>query len=217
MNRCTATIWGLAVLFAIASPRAAAQELKVGITEQLGHLDVVHEGRSVRIQRIQDTNHRLADSWARTSRPCPPACIQPMVVAEGVATVGELELLDFLATKARSGGGWLVDARAPEAYRGETIPGAVNLPFSVVRPDNPHLDEVLQALGARRRGARWDFDAAKTLTLFCAGAWSDQAPRAAKVLLALGYPAGKMRYYRGGLQAWRSLGLTTVAANGTPR
>jgi len=31
----------------------------------------------VTVQRIQDTNNRLTDDYAKTSRPCPPFCIQP--------------------------------------------------------------------------------------------------------------------------------------------
>lgn len=206
------SVFGLSTLLWAGFGTAGAQELKVGISEQLAYVDVVHEGKRVRIQRIQDTNHRVVDAWARTSRPCPPSCIQPMSSAAGVATVGELELLDFLAAQGRAGSGLLVDTRPPEAYRAETIPGAVSLPFSIVRPENPHLGEVLRALGARQRGGQWDFDSAKELLLFCAGAWSDQSSRAVRGLLALGYPSGKLRYYRGGLQSWRLLGLTTVSA-----
>jgi hypothetical protein len=29
-------------------------------------------------------------------------------------------------------------------------------------------------------------------------------------MLREGYPAARIRYYRGGMQAWKSLGLTTV-------
>ncbi|MGD8570515.1 MAG: rhodanese-like domain-containing protein, partial [Gammaproteobacteria bacterium] len=35
-----------------------------------------------------------------------------------------------------------------------------------------------------------------------------QSPTAIKNLLALGYPAEKIYYYRGGMQAWQSLGMT---------
>jgi hypothetical protein len=38
--------------------------------------------------------------------------------------------------------------------------------------------------------------------------WCGQSPHAIKNLLALGYPAEKIYYYRGGMQAWQSLGLT---------
>jgi hypothetical protein len=30
-------------------------------------------------------------------------------------------------------------------------------------------------------------------------------------LLAMGYPAHKLKWYRGGIQEWKQLGLTTVA------
>ena len=38
----------------------------------------------------------------------------------------------------------------------------------------------------------------------------DQSSRAIQALLSLGYPAAKLKYYRGGMQAWKLLGLTTV-------
>ena len=56
----------------------------------------------------------------------------------------------------------------------------------------------------------WDFSRAKTLVLWCNGMWCGQSPRAIRGLLRLGYPAKKLRYYRGGMQAWQSLGLTVV-------
>ncbi len=40
--------------------------------------------------------------------------------------------------------------------------------------------------------------------------WCGQSPRAVKGLLALGFPPEKILYYRGGMQAWQSLGLTVV-------
>jgi rhodanese-related sulfurtransferase len=130
--------------------------------------------------------------------------------APGVDTLGELELLDFLVRDVRAGSGLLLDARLPEEFQVETIPSAVNIPFSVVRQDNPHLRDILLALGARWTGAQWDFGAARSLLVFCAGAWSGDAAQAIRAMLSMGYPASKLKYYRGGMQSWRSLGLTTV-------
>ena len=191
-------------------PGVAAQELRVGISPQRQYLDVQHDGKLVRIQRIQDTNHRLVDSWSRTSRACPPACLQPMQLAPGVLTVGELELLDFLDQQVRGDKGVLLDNRLPEFFKLETIPSAINLPFGVLQRDNPQLAKVLEALGAKRQGAQWDFQQAKELLMFCSAVWSDDTARATRALLALGYPADKLKYYRGGMQAWRLQGLTTV-------
>jgi rhodanese-related sulfurtransferase len=46
--------------------------------------------------------------------------------------------------------------------------------------------------------------------LWCNGPWCGQSPRAIRALISLGYPAEKLYYYRGGMQMWQSLGLTTV-------
>jgi rhodanese-related sulfurtransferase len=45
---------------------------------------------------------------------------------------------------------------------------------------------------------------------YCNGPWCGQAPTNIKQLLALGYPAHKLKWYRGGMQDWKMLGLTTV-------
>ena len=46
--------------------------------------------------------------------------------------------------------------------------------------------------------------------MFCNGIWCGQSPEAMKELIAIGYPQEKMKWYRGGMQSWLSLGLTTV-------
>ena len=193
-----------------------AQDGRVGIREQLPYVDVVHEGKKVRIQRIQDVQHRLIDNWAHTSRPCPPSCIQPLRAAPGIETVAELELLEFLEQRVKLGTGVLVDARAPELHRLETIPSAMNIPGAILRAENPRIEKLLTALGARKRGARWEFGDAAELLLFGNGAWSDDSRLAVLALLDLGYPADKLKYFRGGLQSWRSLGLTTVVPARAP-
>lgn len=188
-----------------------AQALQVRITPELEFVDVVHGGKPVRIQRIQDTGNKIIDDFAKTSRPCPEFCIHPMRVAPGVETLGELELLDFMTREVPQGQGLVVDARLAEFHRIETIPTSVNIPFTVIKAENPQIDRILQALGARSSGGKpWDFAGAKTLALWCNGPWCDQSSRAIKALLRLGYPAAKLKYYRGGMQAWKLLGLTTV-------
>ncbi len=186
--------------------------LEVNLTQDLPYLDLQYEDKRVRIQRIQDTSHRLDNSFAKTSRPCPPFCIHPMQAAIGVETVGELELLNFLATKVRTNRGLLVDARLPDWYQRGTIPGAVNIPWTILTsgPDNPFTAKILRALDAVEENGEWDFRRALELLLFCNGPWCDQSPRAIKNLIALGYPPEKLHYYRGGMQVWQLLGMTTV-------
>ena len=125
-----------------------------------------------------------------------------------VETVGEIELLEFLNTKVKDGKGLLVDARMPEFFKSETIPGSINIPFVLFTGENSQ--KVLGLLGAKEVDGKLDYTDAKELTLFCNGPWCDQSTRAIKALIKSGYPASKLKYYRGGMQLWKILGLTTV-------
>ena len=55
-----------------------------------------------------------------------------------------------------------------------------------------------------------NFSKAKTLVMFCNGMWCGQSPNNILNLLKLGYPSHKIKWYRGGMQDWEILGLTTV-------
>ena len=184
----------------------------VNITQDMEVAEVNINGNQVVIERIQDKNNRLDNDFAKTSRKCPPFCIHPMKAAENVETVGELELINFLREDVAAGRGLLVDARIPAWYEKGAIPGAVNIPFTLLSADdNPYLEDILTALGAVNRGGIWYFAKAKNLMLYCNGPWCDQSPRAIKGLLKAGYPAEKLFYYRGGMQNWQLLGLTTTS------
>ncbi len=217
--RMCRSVWRIVAfmaLFGLAAVQVqAAETRKVNIAPGMPYVDVKVGGKTIRIERIQDTKHRLTNSYTKTSRPCPPFCIQPMTAAPGVNTVGELELIDFLKTKVEKGKGVLVDARIPAWYRKGTIPGAVNIPFTLLAPDNPYRDKILLVLGARKlEDGTWDFGGARELLLFCNGPWCGQSPRAIRNLIAAGYPPEKLHYYRGGMQNWQLLGLTTVKPQG---
>jgi rhodanese-related sulfurtransferase len=226
MNRIILFLVGLA----LAGPAAA---LEVQVSEGKDQVQVIHEGKLVKIQRIQDLNHQITGGFAKTSRKCPPFCIQPMEVAPGVETVGELELFDFMENKLPDEGGYVIDARVTSWFEKGTIPGSINIPFTVfeLKPDDPKLVEALQLLGGKKRtnvsdfsrsleslglmgGDKktdyWDFNRAKDIVLWCNGPWCGQSPRAIRALLELGYPAEKIKYYRGGMQMWQVFGLTTV-------
>ncbi len=196
------------VLLAFAQQAVAA--IEVGITDFLPFVDVDHYGKTVRIERIQDTQNRLSNSYTKTSRPCPPFCIHPMKAAPGVETVGELELLDFLKTKVMDGEGLLIDSRMPDWHNKGTIPGSVNIPFSVLEEENQHTNAILGLLGAEQTNDGRTFSKAKILLMYCNGPWCDQSPRAIKNLLRFGYPPEKLKYYRAGMQGWQSMGLTII-------
>ena len=207
-----AMVAGALVAALAGGARAASDDdIKVKIAPGIPYVDVTIGGRTVRIMRNQDTKHRLTNSFTKTSRACPPFCIQPMSPAPGVHTVGELELLDFLKKKVETGRGVLIDARIPAWYRKGTIPGAVNIPFTLLDKRNPYRDRILMVLGAKKlEDGTWDFGAARELLLFCNGPWCGQSPHAIRNLIAAGYPPEKLYYYRGGMQSWQLLGLTVV-------
>lgn len=194
----------------------AAQAGDVWITPKIESVQVVNQGEPVVISRNQDPNHVVNPRYAYTSRKCPPFCIHPMHVAPGVETIGELEVLDYLARIAKGDQSVLVvDTRTPQWPKRGMIPGAVNIPWT-------HLDTKQEAtpesvnnilvghFGARSSDGKWDFSNAKTLVLYCNGMWCSQSTNAIKELLHYGYPPEKLKWYRGGMQDWEILGLTTV-------
>ncbi len=199
----------LAIPLVLASA-ALATDKAVRITPDQMTRSFTINGKLFEISRNQDSAATLSGEFAKTSRACPPFCIHPMSAGEGVETLGEIEVMDFLETRVANGRGLLVDSRVPEWFAKGTIPGAVNVPFATLEPTNPYRDDILSALGARKSGAGWDFTGALDLVLFCNGPWCDQSPRAIRNLIDAGYPASKLRYYRGGMQDWLILGLTVT-------
>ena len=216
---------------------ANAVALDVKLTDYLAYLEVDHDGEQVRIQRIQDTSNVLNDGFSKTSRKCPPFCIQPMKVAPGVATVGEAEIFRFMERELADGNGMIVDARTISWYKKGTIPGSVNIPFTefVGESDAPETIKALKQLGGVQRDEvnwitrsfeklmaalglfnadqktdAWDFSNARQVVFWCNGPWCGQSPRAINGLLSHGYPPEKVYYYRGGMQMWKVLGLTVV-------
>jgi rhodanese-related sulfurtransferase len=144
----------------------------------------------------------------RAGAPCPSRCVQSMTAATGVVTIGELEVIDFIDLFVTKAQGVLVDARLPVAYAAGTLPGAVNLPASTLYASNPYRGDLLNALGVRDGGYGQAFD----IVIFGGGPDDPAAQDALRALVASGYPAAKLKYYRGGLDVWTSLGLTV--ANG---
>jgi len=202
-------------LIALAITTLSAEptkDYKVKISDNLPYVDVDVMGEPVRIDRIQDTKHRLKNSYTKTSRPCPPFCVQPFEPIKGIETYGEIEMLDFLKNEVSNNTGVLVDARLPKWYKEGTIPGAINLPFSILNPktSKEYLAQVLPVLGAEKKGDNWDFTNAQKIVVFDNGPWCQQGVRAMEHLLELGYPKDKIKYYRGGMQYWQILGFKVL-------
>jgi 3-mercaptopyruvate sulfurtransferase SseA len=179
----------------------------VEITEGVPYINVTSHGKTYKIQRVQKPNTYLTNTFALTSRPSPPFFIEPFNVHKNVETYGELEVLDFISKHK----GVFIDARLPNWFAKSAIPTAVNLPFKVFLSDSVERDKALKSLGAQKNSNNtWNFSKASTILLYCNGAWCGQSPTAINALMELGYPQAKMKYYRGGMQSWQLLGLTTI-------
>ncbi len=105
-----------------ASFNLQAKDVEVKITKEQSY-STVHDGDElIKISRIQDTSHTIDGSFAKTSRPCPPFCINPLSLDKGVRTVAELEVIQFMETALYRGRGVLIDARTPSWHKKGTIP-----------------------------------------------------------------------------------------------
>lgn len=202
----------VAKLLSISLILSSANAVEVNIKEGLPYVDVDVNGKPVRIERIQDTNHKLKNSYTKTSRPAPPFTIQPFQPIAEIETVSELDVINFIAKDVNSNQGLLIDARMPKWYEVGTIPGATNIPFSILstRGTNALVDKIFQLFGAVKEGDKWNFANTQTLMVFDNGPWCQQGVRAMNNLVKLGYPKSKIKYYRGGMQYWQILGLTTI-------
>ena len=189
---------------------------EIGISASITQVEVLHNGRKITIRRNQDPNNTINPLYAKTSRKCPPFCIQPAKLAPGVETIAELEMLEYLRRKSEGDDSILViDSRTPDWLDNGTIPGSVNIPWTQLKPgagaDPFTIAEIMETqFGAVNYEGLWDFSQAKTLVLFCNGMWCGQSPTNIRTLMRFGYPPQKLKWYRGGIQSWESLGLTVV-------
>lgn len=219
MRACTALLLGVTLAcHALAEDDDdwdAFAPIQVSITPQLPGLHVLHRGERVWVQRNQDPSALIEPAFALTSRACPPFCLQPMVLADGIQTLGELEMLDYLGRLGRVPDMLVVDARSSPEYREAAIPGAINTPWTdlveAVGAVEFIIEERLSDFGGERAGSSWDFSAAKTLVIYDNGPWCGQAASMIRALLRFDYPADKIKWFRGGLQDWHTVGLTVIA------
>ncbi len=222
----------LALLTLIVTlPLHAAGDIGVGITADMPRVEFKINGKTHVIERNQNTRAIIDPRFARTSRPCPPFCIQPMTLAPGVETIGELEVIDYLQRMSKGENILVIDSRTPDWVKHGTIPGATNIPWTGINPKQGATTEGIVKILTSKFGVKlaegkdsfdvdeaivagdtskvFDFSNAKTLVLFCNGMWCGQSPNNIMNLLKFGYPPEKLKWYRGGMQDWAVLGLST--------
>ncbi|MHC5656306.1 rhodanese-like domain-containing protein [Stappia sp.] len=125
--------------------------------------------------------------------------LQPLIPVPGVHPAGELEVLAALGDENAR----VVDMRTTEWRVKATIPGSIHIPYTEVAM---RLDE----LGCSGEQGKWDCSGALEVFAFCNGPACPQSPTAIKAMVREGFPPEKIHYYRGGMQDWIVLGLTTV-------
>jgi len=139
--------------------------------------------------------------------------IQPAKIHPEVETYAELEILDFIEKMQKSSDMLLIDTRTEPWYIYRTIPGAINIPHTSISKSKIFPDDfrkALEILGVKGKPGEYNFSKAKTLALFCNGAWCGQSPSMIKALLILGYPAEKIKWYRGGIHDWLAMNMTST-------
>jgi rhodanese-related sulfurtransferase len=188
----------------------------VGIWGDQMEVTVTHNGTSTDITRNQDNKNTVNPAFAKTSRPCPPFCIQPAVLAPGVETIAERELMHYAEMMSNGDSSIIViDSRTPDWVAKGTIPSAINVPWTNLNPAKGatpiDIAEIMQSVfNVTESEGLFDFSDAKTAVMFCNGMWCGQSPNNIKNLLKFGYPAHKIKWYRGGMQDWEILGLSTA-------
>lgn len=195
-----------------STPLAAADEenggKRVMMTRDLFSLTVTHKGEKLEIRRNQDRTNEITPFYRPTWR----GRIQPMnpFSPQNVETIGELEMLDYIRRlDAGEGNILIIDSRMPGSTRRGMIPLAVNIPYRELKGEK--MAGIMQEqFGVVPGDPVWNFRDAATLVMYCNGPWCGQSPTAIKRLLRAGYPASRIKYYRGGMQSWESLGLTVV-------
>ena len=185
---------------------------RIKMNEKISSIITTDQGKKVEIVRIQDTAHKLTDDFAKTSRECPPYCIQPTKIHKDIKNVAELEVLSFIENYVNKHRGILVDTRLKSWFELESIPSAINIPYVGVQGfSKKSMKKLFVLLGKKEMpDGSWNFSDAKKMLIFDNGIWCAQAQYFVDALLKYNYPTDKIIYYRAGLQGWKLLGLTTV-------
>ena len=178
-----------ATLFAGTTLTAIASDENIQLWDKMNAYTVELEDGPMEITRVKT----------------PPALIkgylQPMVPAEGVTTVGEIDVIEAIGKE----NSMIVDMRMKDhVLQLGTIPGSINIPYTEVAMN-------MDQFGCEKESKGWSCaDANTKIYAFCNSSTCPQSPSGIRAMIREGYPAELIYYYRGGYQDWTIHGLTTV-------
>lgn len=147
------------------------------------------------IEIRQSTNFQVPAIFQHPeNRKCRPFCIQPdNIIGAKTIRVGDIPQL---AESINQGKTLLLDLRSRNWFKTGTIPGAIHFPYH-------------NLFGANAEQAMKKLTDGKDVIVFCNGWWCHQSPTGVLALKKTGY-AGKIYYFRGGIQDWVDAGLALV-------
>jgi rhodanese-related sulfurtransferase len=194
----------------IAMSAHAESWIKKGMTE----FTVKLNGETCTIKRNQTKDNKVHELYATTHRGRP----MPISLAPGIETLGELEFIDYMQKAQNDPNIMIVDTRTEGWHNNLRIPCTVNVPYTQLNDDEfVALSTVAENFGViENDDGKLDFSKAKTIVGYCNGFWCGQTPgmfvNAKYSLKNIGYPVEKLKYYRGGMQAWTALGMSVEGA-----
>jgi len=185
----------------------------VMISKGVKSIDMELNGDKFTIMRNQTVGNTITSLYETTHRGKP----QPMILADGLETLGELEFIAYMKKAQTDETIAIIDTRTPSWYEKLRIPGALNVPYTNFNAKVSAIETMEFEFNVKtKEDGTLDFTDAKTIVAYCNGNWCGQTPAMVKglqySLLNMGYPASKIKYYRGGMQSWTSLGFTVVGS-----
>lgn len=186
----------------------------VNISKGIKSIEMNLNGVEFTLQRNQDRSAKINELYNNTSFGVP----QKIVLAKGVETLGELEFIEYMKKAQTDDSIIIVDSRTSSWHERLRIPGTINVPYTNFQSKQTAIETMeFEFAVTKKADGTLDFSDAKTIVAYCNGYWCGQTPAMVNnvkySLINLGYPASKIKYYRGGMQAWTSFGLTVVGTH----
>jgi len=203
-------IFGILFIVILSTSTSFAQSF-VPISKGVKSVDITLDEETFTIIRNQSKEAKISPLYETTFRGTP----QPLILESGVETLGELEFIEYMKKAQNDESIIIVDSRTPGWYERLRIPGATNIPFTNFNNKEDALEAMEDNLDVIvNDDESLDYSKAKTIVAYCNGYWCGQTPGMVKnakySLLKMKYPKSKIKYYRGGMQAWTSMGFTVV-------